>query len=274
MLRIAIVGVGRVGGALTRSLAETGSVAVEAYDRGRLAATPAISSDIVVLSIPDRSLREVAPRIEAKIAKAATVLHTSGSLSSNEIAILRTESRSVGSMHPLVSLNGVSPTPNPFDGVYFGLEGDPEAVDTSREIVSLLGGQAILVPAEKKALYHAAAVAACGHVTSLLHLATEMMRKSGVDDPERALLPLVQSTLANIAVQGTSHALTGTFARADAAGLERQIRALDSDVDRLGRKIYLDLGLRSLELALANGASPSAVEEMRQMIAMAQAESR
>ena len=277
MSRIAIVGPGRVGTALHRALAETDCPVDAIYGRTEhpgvqsLANASAMESEILILAVPDAEIPSVVEVLSSKRLNGPVVLHASGPLSSEVLAPLRTHGCAVGSMHPLVSLNGENNEENPFRGAYFGVEGDDPAVSAGKFIAARLEAEVLIVPSGLKSLYHAAAVAACGHVTALFDLAVAMMRSSGVQGSlcEVALLPLVKSTIRNIEENGTAHALTGTFARGDAAGLSRQLGAFEGVLTDEERDIYLTLGSRSLDIASQNGAPIEAVEEMRELIFIA-----
>ena len=282
MDRIVIVGPGRVGTSLARALDKTdlricglfGGNAGSAHPS--LDQTPSIDADIVVLSVPDPAIRSVVELLRTRLDSGTVVLHTSGLLTSEILDPLRTDERSVGSMHPLVSFNGRSAAEKPYRGAYFGLEGGADAVIAAKRIVDALGAKFLIVPAASKALYHAAAVTACGHIAALLDLSVAMMRTAGVDSDaaEKALLHLAFSTLRNIENDGPASSLTGTFARADASGFGRHLDAFAHKLSAEELEIYLALGLRSLRLALANGIAAEDVEEVAQMIALAKEKSR
>ncbi len=179
-------------------------------------------------------------------------------------------------MHPLVSFNARRGPKNPYRGAYFGLEGDADAVTAAMRIVTALGAEFLIVPAASKALYHAAAVTACGHITALFDLSVAMMRKAGVDSDaaEKALMHLAFSTLRNIENDGRANSLTGTFARADTSGFASHLDAFEDNLYADELEIYLALGVRSLKLALENGIAAEDVEEIAKMIAVAKEKSR
>jgi len=282
MDRIAIVGPGRVGTSLARALDKTDLRISGLFGRNAgsahtsLKQTASIGADIVVVSVPDPAIPSVVELLRTRLDSGTVVLHTSGLLTSEILNPLRTDERSLGSMHPLVSFNGGRGAENPYRGAYFGLEGDADAVNAAKQIVAALGAEFLIVPAASKALCHAAAVTACGHITALFDLAVAMMRKAGVDSDaaEKALLPLAFSTLRNIEIDGRGSSLTGTFARADASGFARHLDAFKDKLSADELEIYLALGLRSLKLALANGSAAEDVEEIAQMIALAKEKSR
>ena len=289
MLTVAIIGVGRVGGALALSLPPakyrvTGLVSREWTDEvvalaGRLEHARLIppddleaglKTDIVFFTTQDTELRDAIAEYRGWIGD-ATVFHTSGSTPSSVLEPLREGGNLIGSLHPLVSISKPELGPERFSGAYMCVEGDAGAVEIGREIVKDLGGKPFCIETKFKTLYHAAAVTACGHLVALFDAAVEMMTDCGLT-PEQSteiLLPLVGSTVANLSHQSTAEALTGTFARADSETFTRHISALNETGSDELLEIYLLLGERSLELAAKAGVSPERIERMRSKVAVA-----
>jgi len=132
----------------------------------------------------------------------------------------------------------------------FAIEGDAEAVRLARRLARDVGGRPVRLRAGAKALYHAAAVLASGHVTALLDTSLEAMRRAGLGEREAlaAVLPLVTGTIANVEAAGTEAALTGPFARGDEGTIARNRAALEA-VDPRAAEVYDLLGERSREIA-------------------------
>jgi predicted short-subunit dehydrogenase-like oxidoreductase (DUF2520 family) len=82
-------------------------------------------------------------------------------------------------------------------------------------------------------------------------------------------MPLVQSTVNNLAEQDSAAALTGTFARADIETFTRHLTALNESVSEDLLEIYLLLGEKSLELAARQGVSPERIETMLTKVSIA-----
>ncbi|HQU92981.1 MAG TPA: DUF2520 domain-containing protein [Pyrinomonadaceae bacterium] len=265
MRSVSILGIGRAGGALALALSRAGvpidrliyradPPAADGLDRQRLVlfdSIDAIESDVLLIATADQDIRSTADSL-AKFAKLpSVVLHLSGSLSSDELSILREKNAAVGSMHPLVSISDAELGSERFLGSYFCVEGDSNAVASALRIVELLGGQHFSIETSLKALYHASAVMASGNVVALFDAAIEMLSKCGLDREQahRILFPLLQSTVANLAERSTEQALTGPFVRGDSAALERHLAAFEGTIDDSIRSIYLDLAERSVKLA-------------------------
>ena len=289
MLSVAIIGVGRVGGALALSLPPekyrvTGLVSREWTDKvvalaGRLEYArllppddlgEGLRTDIVFFTTQDTALREAIDEYRGWISD-ATVFHTSGSTPSSVLEPLRDGGNLIGSLHPLVSISRAELGPERFPGAYMCVEGDPDAVQTGRAIVRDLGGKPFCIETRFKTLYHASAVTACGHLVALFDAAIEMMTDCGLSREEstKILLPLVGSTVGNLEEQSTAKALTGTFARADSETFTRHLAALNEVGSDELLEIYLLLGERSLELAAKAGVSPERIERMRSKVAVA-----
>jgi predicted short-subunit dehydrogenase-like oxidoreductase (DUF2520 family) len=290
MIRISIIGPGRVGGALALSLPKAKYTIENLVYRGRsndlvtliqgqtnvtkvlsIDDVVDLASDIVFITTQDSAISDVAAQLAEKITGTPIVFHTSGALSSSALRPLQAHGSRTGSIHPLVSISKPELGPARFRGAYFCVEGDPVAVEAGKTIVEDLGGQAFTVDTKFKTLYHAAAVTACGHVVALFDAAVEMMTKCDLS-PEQSkdiLIPLVTSTILNLGEQSTAAALTGTFARADSETFTKHLTALNENVSDELLEIYLLLGERSLELASKQGASPERIETLRAKVAIA-----
>jgi predicted short-subunit dehydrogenase-like oxidoreductase (DUF2520 family) len=170
----------------------------------------------------------------------------------------------MGSMHPLVSVSDPLAGADSLQGAFYCVEGDAAAVRQARAIVRDLKGQSFSIDTEEKALYHAAAVMASGHVVALFDIALDMLVHCGLT-PRRAravLIPLLRSTLENLNAHEPARALTGTFARADVATVRRHLRALHEQGSHDALAAYKLLGLRSLQLAKKSGRAATLVKEI------------
>jgi len=256
---------GRAGGALALALQRSGvpveqliyrtePAAANGFDVQKLVsidATEAIYSDILLIATSDQDIRSTAQSLAGSAELPAVALHLSGSLDSAELSSLKEEGVAVGSMHPLVSISDAKLGSTRFRGSYFCLEGDPAAVEAAKQLVDALGGLHFSIETRFKPLYHASAVMASGNVTALFDAAIEMLSKCGAthDRAQRILLPLLQSTVSNLAERTTKEALTGPFTRGDLGALSRHLDAFEGAVDEDIRSIYLDLAERSVRLA-------------------------
>ncbi|HXM36383.1 MAG TPA: Rossmann-like and DUF2520 domain-containing protein [Pyrinomonadaceae bacterium] len=269
---ISIVGAGRMGGALALALGADGysveSLVTRRLSHARRVAsllgpqTIALSdreldklpaSDLILIATPDDIIASVARKLanaQNGIRGDRTVLHTSGALSSTALLPLAKAGFKTGSLHPLLSISDPASGANNLRGAFFCLEGERAALQVARRIVNDLGGRAFSIEAGNKALYHAAAVMASGHMTALFDIALEMLVRCGLSRrrAREVLLPLVQSAVANLAVMEPAEALTGTFARGDLATVQRHLAVLEEQALPAALAAYVLLGQRSLSL--------------------------
>jgi predicted short-subunit dehydrogenase-like oxidoreductase (DUF2520 family) len=273
MKTVSIIGLGRVGGALSLALPTAGYAVERLIGKGEGLET---TSDIVFITTQDAHIKAAARELALTVRGQPCVYHTSGALSSKILAPLSDAGCRTGSIHPLVSISEASLGPERFKGAYFCVEGHPAAVAQAKEIVGALGGSSFSIDTEFKTLYHAGAVTAAGHVVALFDAAIEIMTKCGLEagDAKKILLPLVKSTVNNLDDQTTAEALTGTFARADVETFVEHLRTLNVNVSDELLEIYLLLGERSLQLAAKQGVSGERIESMRAKVAIAKSKLR
>jgi predicted short-subunit dehydrogenase-like oxidoreductase (DUF2520 family) len=283
---VSIIGVGRVGGALALALDKCGydvqnlvSRTLEKADvvSQQLTHKAFITNDltnlqteIIFIATQDTEIIKAAENLAENLAGKPIVFHTSGSLSSKVLSVLRKKDCKIASFHPLVSISDSRLGSQLFADAYFCLEGDDEAVNVGKQIVADLGGNAFSIVMKDKPLYHASAVVACGHFVALFSAAIEMLSNCGLDaeTSQKILLPLVKSTVENLQSQTPAQALTGTFARTDTETLQRHLDALKDN--RELSEIYCLLGKRSLKLAEKQGADLSKIEQMTTILRKAE----
>jgi predicted short-subunit dehydrogenase-like oxidoreductase (DUF2520 family) len=295
---ISIIGAGRMGTALALALKSRGyrieavmaghkphaRLAAKLMGEQTLALTPAEldrlpQSNLLLITTPDDVIEKTAAHLAAMIESAKTknagkhegarvALHASGALSSDALRSLKRVGFATGSLHPLVSVSDPVHGAESLSTAFFCIEGDPRARAIARSLVRSLGAKSFSISMKDKALYHAAAVMASGHVTALFDVAVEMLARCGLAEKNgrEVLLPLLRSTLENLSFSDPAHALTGTFARADAATVRRHLAALHSKEMKDALAVYRLLGLRALKLAKAAGANVSALEEIERLL--------
>ncbi|MCO5334367.1 MAG: DUF2520 domain-containing protein [Pyrinomonadaceae bacterium] len=276
MPSVTIVGPGRVGLALAGAIASTQFelehlIGRRADPQNRVE-TPesltSIGSDVILITVSDDAIESVARMLASCVTPGTIALHCSGALSSEVLDALAAVGCNTGSMHPLISVTAQT-EPTVFRNAAFCVEGDETAVSTADALIEALGGYSFTIKTEAKTIYHAAAVAASGHLTALLELSFSMMGKAGVDDPMLILRPLVERTIRNIWEKGTVNALTGPFARGDISILRREIDHLECDLSRNEFAVFLGLAALSLELAARGGLAKERGRGMLDLIEMA-----
>lgn len=285
-MKISIIGVGRLGGALALALAKDFEIEHLVVRKRANAEKIAriinakllifeevekIASDVLVIATRDSEIEKVAGNLAGKLKVRPIIFHTSGSLSSRVLQNLKKIGCPTGSFHPLVSLSDPFLGKERFKGAYFCIEGSTEAVRIAEKIVEKLEGRSFSIETKYKSLYHASAVTACGHLVALIDTAIEMLARCGLESSEakKILLPLVESTLENLTKQTPAEALTGTFARAEVEIFKKHLKTIRDNVSEEALETYLQLGERSLHLAEEQNVSRENLEKLRREILLA-----
>jgi predicted short-subunit dehydrogenase-like oxidoreductase (DUF2520 family) len=212
-------------------------------------------SDFILITTPDDAIADAARQLAVSqkgvVARGRTVLHTSGALSSDVLSPLADAGFHVGSIHPLVSVSDARTGAEALRSAFYCVEGDKVALRVARSIVRDLKGEGFSVSSDMKALYHAAAVMASGHFVAQVDIAVEMLFACGLNKARarEVLLPLLRSTVENLSNHEPARALTGTFARGDAATVQRHLAALRGLKSKDALAAYILLGRRSVNLA-------------------------
>lgn len=285
VLSIAIIGVGRLGGALALALSRKDYAVKQLISHqkdisriaGLIAPPPEIlssgelakiSADVIFITAPDAEIQTIAENLAKHLKHKPLVFHTSGALSSEILQPLKNIGCLVASIHPLVAVSDSIAGAENFKNIFFCVEGEPAAVAIAEKIVARLEGKSFSIPTEFKTLYHASAVVASGHLVALFSVAVEMLAACGLSETEarKILFPLVESTLKNLAAQTPAQALTGTFARADVETLRRHLETLRENALPQALEIYLQLGISSLHLAEQQGANAEKLAEMMNLM--------
>jgi predicted short-subunit dehydrogenase-like oxidoreductase (DUF2520 family) len=261
--RISIVGAGNLASALATSLRAAGYSIEQIISRSRAqslqrarrlarevgASAVAIGqaqirAEVVWFCVPDQEIASTAASLtKAADWKGNVALHSSGALTSDELAALRKLGATVASVHPLMTfVRGSRPS---LAGVSFAIEGSPKAVRVARAIVRELRGLPFTIRKQQKEAYHAWGMFASPLLTALL-AATERVAQAGGISRKAArerILPILNQTLANYSRLGAPGSFSGPIPRGDLATVEKHLTIL--------RKVP---GTREVYIALARAA--------------------
>jgi predicted short-subunit dehydrogenase-like oxidoreductase (DUF2520 family) len=208
--RLAIVGRGRVGTALTAALGRAGYHVAGPLARGADGA----GADAVLLCVPDGEIARAA----AGIAPGPLVGHCSGATGLAELT-----PHEAFSLHPLMT---VTTEGADFAGAGAAIAGStPRALALARSLAYALGMRPVEVAEHDRAAYHAAASIASNFLVTLEAAAERIGAAAGLEREQ--LVPLVRATVENWARLGPEVALTGPVARGDEATVARQRTAVD-----------------------------------------------
>ncbi|MGH2796017.1 MAG: Rossmann-like and DUF2520 domain-containing protein, partial [Actinomycetota bacterium] len=178
------------------------------------AADAGLSATVVVCAVPDDALAGIAVQVARGLKPGTVVLHTSGI---SGAGVLEPCGPNVAAIHPAQTIP--EPTTD-LAGVFFGVTAPRHMKDWAAWFVSELGGTAVDVPEEARALYHAALSIASNFTVALAGDAAELL-----GDPAM-LGPLIGQSVENVARMGADRALTGPIVRGDAGTVRAHLTAL------------------------------------------------
>ena len=283
MLRLNVIGTGRVGQTLARLwqthglcqvqdlLARTPGSAPKAQafiGGGR--ATDALDdlreADVWLITVPDTQVAEVATQLatslrQRQLTTSALALHCSGFLPAATLAPLQALGWQVASVHPVLNFASPEAGVARFAGTPCGLEGDAAAKQALRPLFEAIGGECFEVQQEHKPLYHGAAVIASNFMVVLQAMAREAWQAAGVP-PEmvpRVNEALVRATLENTLALGPAGAIVGPAARGDTEVVRMQGDCIAQWHPEAGR-IYREMSVLARRLATTGSTLPAAAK--------------
>ncbi len=207
--RLAVIGRGRLGGALAAALRDAGYEVDGPLGRG----ADATDADAALLCVPDDQIAHAAKAVRP----GPLIGHCSGATG---LGVLHPHERF--SLHPLMTVTARGAR---FAGAGAAIAGStPRALRLAGQLAGSLEMTAIVVAEEDRAAYHAAASIASNFLITLEAAAERLAASAGV--PEALLVPLVRATVENWALLGAEGALTGPVARGDQATIARQRAAI------------------------------------------------
>ena len=258
-LTVSIVGAGNLGTALALTLPAAGYevkfIGVRAKSSSSAASRglarkvkarlvelgkQALDTDIVWITVPDDSIVQVAHRLAGtQDWKGRIVFHSSGALTSEELAALQARGARVASVHPMMTFVRHS-VPN-MAGVAFAIEGDAGAVRAARDIVERLGGYAFPIRKQNKVLYHAFGSFASPLVIALMASLEQVAKAAGIKagDIKTVMLPLLERTLRNYLKHDAASAFSGPLVRGDVATVRKHLEELKKVPE--AREVYVAL---------------------------------
>lgn len=268
---ISIVGPGNLGTALALTLSQTGySVKAIVVRPGSKSTRRAkalakhvgakfveagkqpLTGDILWITVPDDAIAGVARALaQAGRWKRKIVVHSSGALTSDELAPLRDKGARVASVHPMMTfVRGAVPQ---MAGVAFALEGDPAAVRAARSIVTALGGKPFVIQKQNKVLYHVFGAFASPLVIALMATMEQVALAAGIRkrDIRPVMTPLLEQTLHNYLENDAAAAFSGPLVRGDVATVRKHLAELSPLPE--AREVYVALARTALkQLPLRN----------------------
>ena len=284
--QIGIIGTGRMGSSVGILLSRKGHRVIfydHTFEKARGVTLQAFGAravgdmkeavqgaDVVFLTTQDDKIAAADEEIGGcgALSPGTVATHCSGAHDSFLLSSARQHGCHVGSMHPLQTVADTSSGLQNLPGSYFSVEGDTPAVEALSRLVADMEGHLLTIPTASKPLYHAVAVLACNYFVGLVGAALDAAERIPVarDEALRALLPLIQGTVANLGLQGMPHALTGPVARGDVHTVQQHLDILNRLCPEV-LELYKVMGRHTLKVATALGLDSGRARELERLFA-------
>ncbi len=268
-----IVGAGRVGTALALLARRAGLELAGLWTRSQASAARvkqavslecawgALPDDIgraqlVIVSVRDPEVPAVCGALldGGLLRSSQAVLHCGGARPAAEAMANLVPSVPVGTFHPLVAAASPEQAARAMPGAYFAIEGDDPARARARQLARRLEVGWFELDAEQMTPYHAAAVMASNHAVALWHAAARLLAEAGLERArcQEVLLPLLRSTLDNVAQMPLEQALTGPVRRGDPDTVGRHLEMIQRRIPELA-DLYRAGTDQAVDLARGSG---------------------
>ncbi|MBW3604310.1 MAG: DUF2520 domain-containing protein [Actinobacteria bacterium] len=280
---IGVIGPGRVGTALGAALADAGQSVVAVAGRPGASSTDrfvaavggaepmstaqvAQAADLVLLTVGDDELPGVARSLAADdaVISASRWIHTSGRHGAAVLRPITLSGGRVAACHPSQTF----PTPgsgrDALPGTAWAVTATPHDRGWAHAFVTLLSGAPVDVREADRVRYHAALTVAANGTSAVVALARDLLRSSGVHQPERFLEPLVTQSASNAARHGAG-ALTGPVRRGDGDTVAAHLHDL-AEVLPEAVPAYRALALLALSYARRAGLDESRAAAIRTIL--------
>ena len=209
-----------------------------------------VECDAVFLTVPDGQIAVLAQmlgRLDKSLLEEKILCHTSGALSSQVFSGIG--SRVYGySIHPMYAVSSKLESYTKFSDSYITIEGDVRYINYFKDLYQSLGHKVSVIEADKKVLYHAAAVYASNLVIALYNKASGLLMNCGFSKEEAntALKPLFINNAEKLVNSTPAESLTGPVERCDIETIEKHLAVLQDD----NREIYTLLSRELISVAL------------------------
>lgn len=268
---VGVIGAGRVGPVLAAALARAGHSVVAASgvsERSRrraeemLPGVPllpsqevAVQAELLLITVPDDALEQLAAGLVSTggIRQGKVVVHTSGRYGIGVLEPVLKAGALPLALHPVMTFTGTDVDLARLSGCSFGVTAPEQFRPMAETLVVEMGGEPEWIAEDRRPLYHAALASGSNHLVTLVTQAADLLRASGVAQPNHMLAPLLSAALDN-ALRSGDAALTGPVARGDAGTVAAHLAELDRVApDGPVRAAYLAMARLTADRALAAG---------------------
>jgi predicted short-subunit dehydrogenase-like oxidoreductase (DUF2520 family) len=183
------------------------------------------ASDILFCATPDDMILNVYKEVEPYLKPKAIFAHFSGSLSAREFP----KNASILSLHPIYTFTAEDKKrvrAHNFPKIPFALEGTKEGIEFGKELMKEFGAQYVIIPSEKKALYHLACLFFSNFLWADIQIGFRLIK--GLIKEKEILFPLANATIANAFQYPARVSITGPIVRGDKETIKRHLGVLKS----------------------------------------------
>jgi predicted short-subunit dehydrogenase-like oxidoreductase (DUF2520 family) len=157
----------------------------------------------------------------------------------------------IGSFHPLQTFNSILYNNSKIlNNIYFGIEGGSNAIKYFINYCINIKSKYVIIPKEKKVLYHSACVMAsnllASHFSNIQKISREIFNKNinGIE----IFKPIVIKTLENIFKHGIEESLTGPIERGDLKSIDLHLKYFKEKLPSL-LYYYILLGVEAVNIS-------------------------
>ena len=223
-------------------------------------------ASIIFLTVPDDVIRDTANNLEWGAHH--MVAHCSGSLGLDVLDGPRRLAAQIGVLHPFQTFSSSANAGEKFSGSTFAVEAGEPFLGILKGFITDLGGVAVDLSDKNHALYHLSGVIASNYLVTLVNIAIELWKTSGLTEEEAlpAVLPLMRNTLANLEANGIPQSLTGPISRGDIDTVKKHLTKLrETRPDLL--PLYGQLGLDTVRISTKkNQATEESLNKIRTIL--------
>lgn len=237
--RIVLIGAGNMATTLAVAFANAGNAPVAVWSRTAVSAQQLAervgaewfsdidempTADIVIISIVDSALREVAARVATKYPD-AVILHTAGSVPMD--ALREAGANYYGVLYPMQTVNKSNVVP--LDNVTVFIEGGSDEVASHVECLARsISNKVVYATSEQRSSLHVAAVFACNFSNAVYNMAAELLERYGL--PFDAMIPLIDEAASKVHRMSPAEAQTGPAKRGDENVMNTHKAMLDDEL--------------------------------------------
>lgn len=203
---------------------------------------------LIFITVPDDNIHLIADQLSRLSLhwNRHSVVHFSGSHSSDLLGAISKKGSAVASLHPLQTFTNEDSATR-FKDIWFTLEGNESLFPALELLVQKAGANSIRMDTDQKKAMHLAAVFASNYLVALMSAVEQVTETERIEQAVEMMKPLILQTLDNIFEKGTANSLSGPILRGDLSTLQSHLHLMKNQPDL--QLLYKHLGIQALRLA-------------------------